>query len=90
MGAVGRVGAGPSDRLEARVERLAGLTYDEILQHRVAFGSAAGLIDRLTALREDLGLTAIAAELNSGGLLSPAQSERTLRILTQEVMPAFK
>jgi hypothetical protein len=43
-----------------------------------------------TQLREELGLSGIAAELNAGGLLSTAQIERTLRILTHEVMPAFK
>src|SRR5262245_26772083 len=66
-GAVGREGAGPADRQQARVDRLAGLTYDEILRDRVAFGSPAGLIDRLTGLREQLGLSGIAAELNAGG-----------------------
>jgi len=87
-GAVGRDGA--AERQQARVDRLAGLSYEEILRYWVAFGSPAGLIDRLTGLREELGLSGIAAELNSGGMLSPAQVERTLRIMTQEVMPAFK
>jgi alkanesulfonate monooxygenase SsuD/methylene tetrahydromethanopterin reductase-like flavin-dependent oxidoreductase (luciferase family) len=89
-GAVGREGAGPAERQQARVDRLAGLSYDEILQHRVAVGSPNGLVDRLGTLREQLGLSGIAAELNAGGLLSPAQAERTLRIMTQDVMPAFK
>ncbi len=89
-GAVGREGTGAAESQQARVDRLAGLSYDEILEHRVAVGSPSGLVDRLCALREDLGLSGIAAELNSGGMLSPAQSERTLRIMTQEVMPAFK
>jgi alkanesulfonate monooxygenase SsuD/methylene tetrahydromethanopterin reductase-like flavin-dependent oxidoreductase (luciferase family) len=87
---VGREGAGPADRLQARVDRLATLSYDQILRERVAFGTAAGLVDRLTELREMLHLNAIAAELNSGGLLSHEQSKRTLRIMTHEVMPAFK
>jgi alkanesulfonate monooxygenase SsuD/methylene tetrahydromethanopterin reductase-like flavin-dependent oxidoreductase (luciferase family) len=89
-GGVGRAGAAPADRLQARVDTLAGLSYEEILRNRVAFGTAAGLIDRLSELREELGLSGIAAELNSGGLISPAQVERSLRILTQDVMPAFK
>ena len=88
--AVGREGAGPAERQQARVDQLAALGYAEILDNRVAFGSAAGLVDRLTALRERLGIDGIAAELNAGGMLTPEQSERTLRILTQEVMPHFK
>jgi len=89
-GAVGREGAGPADRQQARVDRLATLSYDQLLNERVVFGSPAGLIDRLTRLRDELYLGSIAAELNSGGMLSRAQSERTLQIMTQEVMPAFK
>jgi alkanesulfonate monooxygenase SsuD/methylene tetrahydromethanopterin reductase-like flavin-dependent oxidoreductase (luciferase family) len=89
-GAVGREGAGPADRQQARVDRLATLSYDQILNERVVFGSPAGLIDRLTRLRDELHLGSIAAELNSGGMLSRAQAERTLKIMTQEVMPAFK
>jgi hypothetical protein len=56
----------------------------------VAFGSPAGLIDRLTGLKEELGLTGIAAELNPGGLLTAEREMRSLQIMTQQVMPAFK
>ena len=56
----------------------------------MAFGTASGLIDRLTQLREELGLTGIAAELNPGGLLPMGQEMRSLQILTQQVMPTFK
>jgi len=87
---VGRTGAGPAERLQARVERLASLTYEQILDQRVAFGTAAGLIDRLTQLRDELGLNGIVAELNSGGLIPSEQVKRSLSILTQQVMPAFK
>ena len=87
---VGREGAGPADRLQARVDQLETLSFGHVLRERVAFGSAAGLVDRLTALREQLHLSGIAAELNSGGMLSAAQMKRTLQIMTRDVMPAFK
>jgi hypothetical protein len=87
---VGRTGTGPTERLQARVDQLATLSYEQILENRVAFGNAAGLVDRFSALREELGLNGVVAELNAGGMLSPDQMKRTLRILTQEVMPAFK
>jgi len=87
---VGRAGTGPADRRQAQADRMAALTYEEILGKKVAFGSAAGLIDRLTQLREELGLSGIVAELNPGGLI-PAELERqSLQILTHQVMPAFK
>src|SRR5262249_5000186 len=88
--AVGRTGAGPAERLQARVERLAGLSYEQILAERVAFGSAAGLIDRLSRLQEELTLDGIVAELDAGGLIPAERRKKSLSILTREVMPAFK
>jgi alkanesulfonate monooxygenase SsuD/methylene tetrahydromethanopterin reductase-like flavin-dependent oxidoreductase (luciferase family) len=88
--AVGRAGAGPADRRRMQAERMARLTYEDVLARKVAFGTAAGVIDRLTQLREELGLDGIVAELNPGGLIAPELETRSLRILTHEVLPAFR
>src|SRR5207249_4926544 len=74
---IGRAGTGPAERRAAQAQRLANLSYDEILTTKVAFGTGPGLIDRLTALKEQLGVNGIAAELNPGGLLSTAQEMRS-------------
>jgi alkanesulfonate monooxygenase SsuD/methylene tetrahydromethanopterin reductase-like flavin-dependent oxidoreductase (luciferase family) len=87
---IGRPGAGPADRRQARAERLVTTSYEEILQTRVAFGTAPGLIDCFTRLREELGLNGLIAELNPGGFLAIEPVRRSLRILAEEVMPAFK
>ena len=87
---LGRADTGPAERRRARVEQLDQLSYEEILETRVAFGTAAALVDRLARLREELGLTGIVAELNPGGLLSMDHMRRTLRILTREVIPSLK
>ncbi len=88
--AVGRAGAGPADRRRLQAERMASLSYEDILARKVAFGTAAGVIDRLTELREQLQLDGIVAELNPGGRIPPELETRSLQILTHEVMPAFK
>jgi alkanesulfonate monooxygenase SsuD/methylene tetrahydromethanopterin reductase-like flavin-dependent oxidoreductase (luciferase family) len=87
---LGRADTGPGERRRARVEQLDQLSYEDILQTRVAFGTAAGLIDRLARVREELGLTGLVAELNPGGLLPMEAQQRTLRILTHEVIPALR
>jgi alkanesulfonate monooxygenase SsuD/methylene tetrahydromethanopterin reductase-like flavin-dependent oxidoreductase (luciferase family) len=87
---LGLPGTGPVERRVTQAQRLSGLSYQEILDTKVAFGTAPRLIDRLGELREELQLTGIAAELNPGGLLPLEQEKRTLQILTREVMPAFK
>src|SRR6185369_7731416 len=62
--AVGRAGAGPADRRRMQAERMAGLTYEDVLARKVVFGTAEGVVDRLKQLRGELGLDGIVAELN--------------------------
>jgi alkanesulfonate monooxygenase SsuD/methylene tetrahydromethanopterin reductase-like flavin-dependent oxidoreductase (luciferase family) len=87
---LGRADTGSADRRRAKLAEVEGMTYDDILRDRVAFGTAPALVDRLRELRGDLGLTGLVAELNPGGLLPVEPMRRTLRILTHEVMPAFR
>jgi alkanesulfonate monooxygenase SsuD/methylene tetrahydromethanopterin reductase-like flavin-dependent oxidoreductase (luciferase family) len=78
--AVGRAGAGPADRRRMQAERMAGLTYEDVLARKVVFGTAEGVIDRLKQLRGELGLDGIVAELNPGGLIPPELETRSLQI----------
>jgi alkanesulfonate monooxygenase SsuD/methylene tetrahydromethanopterin reductase-like flavin-dependent oxidoreductase (luciferase family) len=87
---IGRAGTGPAERRVAQAQRLEALSYDAILTTKVAFGSGPGLVDRLGTLKEELGVNGIAAELNPGGMLTPDQEIRSLRILLDEVAPKFK
>ncbi len=80
---------GNAERRNTAAE-LSALSYDDILQDRVAFGTAARLIDRVNEWRDKLGIDGITAETNAGGLLSEAQVKNSLRIITRDVMPAFK
>ena len=87
---MGRTDTGSAARRQVVAEQVASLTYEDILKTRVAFGTAPRLIERISELRDELGLDGIVAELNPGGLLSTEQMHRTLRILTHEVMPALR
>ena len=87
--ALGRAGGGPVEARRAEAERLESVTYEETLATKVAFGTPEALIDRFAELRDDLGLVGICAELNAGGLVPHDRVERSLRLLTHEVMPAL-
>jgi alkanesulfonate monooxygenase SsuD/methylene tetrahydromethanopterin reductase-like flavin-dependent oxidoreductase (luciferase family) len=87
---LGRPDTGSATRRQSLLERVSQVTYDEILKTRVAFGTPASLIERLRQVRDELALSGVVAELNPGGLLSMEQMRRTLRLLTHEVMPAFR
>lgn len=69
---------------------LAALSYDDILESRVCFGTAARIVDRLREWQEVLGIDGIIIETNAGNMLSEERELNSLRIITHEVMPAFK
>ena len=85
----GRAGTERTEVRQARYERMANATYEELLETRVVFGSPDLVIDRLTQFREMLGITGITAELNPGGFLPQEAVHRSLRLLAEKVMPAF-
>jgi alkanesulfonate monooxygenase SsuD/methylene tetrahydromethanopterin reductase-like flavin-dependent oxidoreductase (luciferase family) len=88
--AVGRAGAGPADRRRFQAERMAALTYEDILERKVVFGTSASVVAKLRRLREELELDGIVAELNPGGLIPPELETRSLQILAEEVLPALR
>jgi alkanesulfonate monooxygenase SsuD/methylene tetrahydromethanopterin reductase-like flavin-dependent oxidoreductase (luciferase family) len=88
--AVGRAGAGPAERRRFQAERMASLSYEDILARKVVCGTASGVIDRLARLREELELDGIVAELNPGGRIPPELETRSLQILAREVIPALR
>ena len=75
---------------QARYQRMVKASYEELLETRVVFGSPESVIDRLTQFQEMLGITGITAELNPGGFLPKEAVHRSLRLLAEKVMPAFK
>ncbi len=82
--------AGTDAGRQGRADRLASLSYEEMLKTKVAFGSAESLTGRFAELKEELGLDGVVAELNAGGLIPEEAVTRSLRIITQQVMPSFK
>ena len=79
-----------STQRQGRADRLATMTYEEMLETKVAFGTGEGLIDRFGELKDELGLDGLVGELNAGGLIPEEGVTRSLRIITEQVMPAFK
>jgi alkanesulfonate monooxygenase SsuD/methylene tetrahydromethanopterin reductase-like flavin-dependent oxidoreductase (luciferase family) len=73
-----------------QAERMAALSYDDMLARKVVFGTAPAIVDRLAALREELQLDGIVAELNPGGRIPQALETRSLQILARDVLPALK
>jgi alkanesulfonate monooxygenase SsuD/methylene tetrahydromethanopterin reductase-like flavin-dependent oxidoreductase (luciferase family) len=86
--AVGRAGAG--SRQQALADRMASLTYEDVLAKKVIFGTAPAVVDRIAEVREALGLDGIIAEPNPGGRIPQELETRSLRLFTHEVLPVFR
>ena len=70
--------------------RCMSIDYEEVLRERMIVGTPAKVIARLKQLEEQLGLDGILAELNPGSRIPHAQVMTALRLLCEEVIPAFK
>jgi alkanesulfonate monooxygenase SsuD/methylene tetrahydromethanopterin reductase-like flavin-dependent oxidoreductase (luciferase family) len=75
-----------SERAE-RGERLAAVTYEDVLRDRVAYGNAETVAERLMELTEELHLSGIIAEINVGGLNTKDRVLNSLRLFGEKVAP---
>ena len=73
-----------------RAVQLRTLTYEEILQERVVFGTPTQVVARLRTLQRAVGLSGIIIEPNIGGDISPALVAHSLDLFVQEVAPQLR
>ena len=70
-------------------QRLQTISWDEARRGRAIVGTPEMVADNLAGLRDRLGLAGILAELNTGGQIPHDCVVNALRLLCQEVKPAF-
>jgi alkanesulfonate monooxygenase SsuD/methylene tetrahydromethanopterin reductase-like flavin-dependent oxidoreductase (luciferase family) len=85
-----RAGARSIEDRAGRARQLQTIDYDEALRERMIVGTPERVADRLVALREEIGINGILAELNPGGLIPHDRVLNALRLLCEEVMPRFR
>ena len=72
-----------------RAPQLASLTYDDVLQERVAFGTPKDVVAKLRLLQQSVGLSGIIMEPNVGGGLRPQLVTHSMTLFADEVAPAL-
>jgi alkanesulfonate monooxygenase SsuD/methylene tetrahydromethanopterin reductase-like flavin-dependent oxidoreductase (luciferase family) len=88
---VATVGRHPGSEQQKRtLSNLTALSYEDILKTRVCFGTAAQIIDQLQEWQDVLSIDGIIIETNAGGMLSEELVLDSMRIVTHDIMPAFK
>ena len=87
---VGATGTTTSEERAERAERLSNLTYDDVLRDRVAYGTPDMVVDRLSQLRDQLGLSGVIIESNVGGRVPLERVLHSIRLYAQEVAPRLR
>ena len=83
-------GGAEGEARAARAARLATMTYEDVLQERVVFGTPASVAERLQTLRDTLGLSGFIMESNLGGRIPPESVLQSVRLFSQEVAPRLR
>jgi alkanesulfonate monooxygenase SsuD/methylene tetrahydromethanopterin reductase-like flavin-dependent oxidoreductase (luciferase family) len=84
-----RAGVRAVEDRAARGRRLQTITYEDALREKIIVGSPGRVADRLTDLREKLGLDGILCEMNCGTKIPHQRVMKSLQLLCQEVSPRF-
>ena len=83
-------GENASAERRQRAEQLLNTTYDDLLVDRVAYGSPNEVAERLTEIRDQLGLTGVIMEPNLGGTVPAERVQNSIRLYAEEVAPALR
>ena len=82
-------GAGSAAERAEFARRIAGADYDELLRTRLAYGTPDAVTERLTALRDELGLTGFLLEPNVGGAIPRESVMKSVHLFAEHVAPAL-
>ena len=78
-----------NDERSQRANRLAEISYEEVLREKVAFGTPEVVVERLQQLQEDLSLSMVIAEVSTGLRLPPDRVLNSIRLLGEQVAPSL-
>jgi alkanesulfonate monooxygenase SsuD/methylene tetrahydromethanopterin reductase-like flavin-dependent oxidoreductase (luciferase family) len=83
-------GARTIENRAARGQKLQSIDYDEALRNKIIVGTPDQVEERLSGLRDELGLDGILAEMNCGGKIPRGQMMTSLQLLCENLIPRFK
>jgi alkanesulfonate monooxygenase SsuD/methylene tetrahydromethanopterin reductase-like flavin-dependent oxidoreductase (luciferase family) len=86
-GAARLVDPGTAARRMRRVNQLRSMRYEDGLHNHALVGTPDAIAQRLEALRQEIGLSGILAELNCGGLIPHRQVLTAMQLLCEDVKP---
>ena len=85
-----QIASAPNDETIKRLQKLANISYDDILRNKVMYGTPNELVERIQEYKETLGITGLVLEMNYGGQIPNELVLKSIRKLTEKVIPHFK
>ncbi len=85
-----QIASAPNNETIKRLQKLANISYDDILKNKVMYGTPNELIERIQEYKETLGITGLVLEMNYGGQIPSELVLESIRKLTEKVIPHFK
>ena len=86
----GRADVAHDSERTSRSAELAGLSWDSVRVDKTIVGTPEMVIDRIHELKDRLKLTSLVAEFNAGEEITEGEIERSMRLMCEKVIPAFK
>jgi alkanesulfonate monooxygenase SsuD/methylene tetrahydromethanopterin reductase-like flavin-dependent oxidoreductase (luciferase family) len=86
----GEAGTTGSEERRERAERLSHVSYDELLEGRLAYGTPDMVVERLKEWKERLGLSGVIMEPNVGGRMPLDNVLRSIQLYAREVAPRLR
>jgi alkanesulfonate monooxygenase SsuD/methylene tetrahydromethanopterin reductase-like flavin-dependent oxidoreductase (luciferase family) len=86
----GQAGTTVTEERRERSERLAQVSYDDLLKDRLAYGDAATVVEKLQYLADELGVTGLIMEANVGGQLPREVVLESVRCYAEDVAPKLR
>ena len=84
------IASAASEEAADRFRQAAAAPFDEIANERFLFGSPEQVTEKLEMYQEELGINAVALEMNYGGRIPYDRVINSIRLLSEHVIPKFK
>ena len=85
-----RAGTDPREERVERSAQLSEIRWEDVKREKVAVGTPDMVIEQLEIMRDALSLSGVVAELNAGEEIPADKVASSLKLLCEEVMPAFR
>ncbi len=80
-------GAKAAEASDARAERLATISYDDVLREQAVYGTPEAVADRLLALRKEIGFSSLSVWMNPGGQIPHDRVLHSMGLFAERVIP---